>query len=199
MAGRSLVRLPAPRDRFLASVRQVLEEVAREVGEHLAPVDGGLLVHSPGPKQWSAAHCLVHLTRTGALYRRDLTAAFDAAEASDGPLEDPVRGSFFGRLFLKAVGPDRRLRVKTPTAFRPDPEQVGADSVDAFLREQAAWLELLDRAEEFALDRVRIASPVTRLLRFRASDALAVVANHEQRHLAQARDALRTVDGSRAA
>ncbi len=195
MASRSLVRLPAPRERFLASVREVLDEVTREVEEHLAPVDGGILVHPPGPKRWSAAHCLVHLTRTGALYRRDLSAAFEEAQGGAAALEDPVRGSFVGRLFAKAVGPDPKLRVQTPMAFRPDPEQVSAVAVDAFLEEQAAWRALLERAEGLPLDRIRVTSPVTRLLRLRASDALAVVANHEQRHLAQARAALRAVEG----
>lgn len=197
------LRLPADREPWLDDATDRLRAIADAVEEEMAGLPDAALVWRPGADRWSVAHCLAHLTRTNALYREALSGAFQevedvagegAADGSGGAAGKGVgrrlRGSWLGRLFARTVGPDPTFRVTTPSAFRPREEAVGPGAVADFLDEQRLWLELVGRGRSLPLDRIRIPSPAFSLLRLRASDVLAVVVNHEERHLDQARAVL---------
>lgn len=182
------VSLPAPAGAFLDQVDQALERIGQVVEEELGGLEPELLLRRPGEGRWSPAHCLAHLERTNALYREALSESLDAQAAGAGEPGE-LRGSFFGRIFAGMVGPDPAFRVRTPRVFRPESEAVGRGALAAFLEEQARWRELVASLRGLPLDRIRVTSPASRMVRLRASDVLAVVVNHEERHLAQARAA----------
>lgn len=189
------LRLPGERRAWLDQAEGALEAVASAVRREMAGLAPAELVWKPGADRWSVAHCLAHLTRTNRLYRDALAAGFDVVEADGAPRGNGdgvrLRGSWTGRLLARLVGPDVVVRVRAPTAFRPVEEAVGAGAPADFLEEQRRWIELVRRGRHLPLDEIRIASPVARLVRVRASDAVAIVVNHEERHLAQARAVLR--------
>jgi uncharacterized damage-inducible protein DinB len=135
------------------------------------------------PGTWSVADVFEHLRKIDKAYCRALDEAVERAS----PGADPYVPSVFGRLFIRSVSPGG-LRVPAPTGVRPRPTPPGggAEAVDRFLSQQEQVLGLIERADGKDLNRARVTSPMSRLVRLSLGEALTVVVRHEQRHLAQA-------------
>jgi len=169
-------------------VDDVLDDLDRLTEEVRAGFEGlspDALAWKPAPDSWSVGECLVHLARINGLYRERLEQALAKARRRGTKATRPLRGRWFGRWFTRAVGPMGRS-VRTPPIFRPRREVVEAGAMRAFLDEQDALRELVISARGLDLDAVRVVSPASPLFRFRASDALRILVEHEKRHLAQA-------------
>ena len=150
----------------------------------LARVTSGLsegqLWQPPPDGGWSVGECLAHLNTFGEGYALKLKPALQTQRRKG---YGPFQLGLAGRLVVRSVAPDTKMRLKAPKAFQPEP-QTGV--VERFLSLQAELLELVRQAEGIDLNRVTISSPVSRLLRLSAFTALNVVTVHELRHLAQA-------------
>ena len=149
----------------------------------------------PDAGAWSAGQCLHHLIISGQQTHRKIAAAVEAAETS-GPFHDgPFRYGFISRLFVRSMQPDFALHIPAPKTYHPagdplDPEAVMAD----FSALQAALVAVTERANGLDLKRIRVPSPLTDWLKLSLGAWLAAVAGHQERHLKQAREALRAVE-----
>lgn len=141
------------------------------------------LTWRPAPDRWSIAHCLDHLTRTGAAYRERLEPVLKNAPAG-GSWE--FRPHLPARLLLWAVDPATRRRFPAPRPFRPPPQPLPG-SAARFLEEQDRLLALIRAGADRDLRRGRFGSPVTPLLRLSPIEGLTIVTLHTERHLNQAR------------
>lgn len=182
-----MTTLPLDPQRLLDEVASEFQAVSSEVSSRFRDLSSEQLLWRPAADRWSVAHCLSHLGRVGGEYRKKLEPAVQRARASGIVSQGAVRGSWFGRWFTNRMGPDKGFRATSPAVFRPEIEAGHGDAVGRFLAEQRRLMELVDRARGLDLDRVRIPSPVTRLVRFRATDAFRIIVEHEWRHVAQAR------------
>jgi len=146
---------------------------------------------SPEPGAWSIGECLEHLLKTNHLYLKQMEPAVHSLERVEDP-QGLTRGNAFGRWFTRLVGPGSRMKLPAPGAFKAPPssstsgERTMANVVPRFLAQQNRILELLESAEGRPLDRARISSPASRLIRFRLSDAIRAMIAHVWRHLGQA-------------
>ncbi len=182
-----MTTLPLDPDRLLDEVSSELAAVSRNVSALFGALSSEQLHWRPGTDRWSVAHCLCHLVRVGEAYRKKLEPEIQRARDQGTAAKGPVRGSWFGRWFTSQMGPGKGFRARAPAVFRPDLEAGPDDAVERFLQEQDQLIDLVHGARGLDLDRVRISSPVTRLLRFRATDAFRIIAEHEWRHIDQAR------------
>jgi hypothetical protein len=179
--------LPLDPQRLLDEVASELEAVSHEVSSRFRGLSSEQLRWRPATDRWSVAHCLSHLGRVGEEYRKKLEPAVRRARTRGIVSKGPVRGSWFGRWFTDQMRPGKGFKARTPAVFRPDIEAGHCDPMERFLAEQQRLMELVDGARGLDLDRVRIPSPATRFVRFRATDAFRIIAQHEWRHVAQAR------------
>lgn len=170
------------RNPFIADVMRRAEQVAlhaRQIGE---PLTREQLLWRPGNKAWSAGECFEHLTITGSLYNERIRNAVAAASPVEGS-PPPWRATLGGRFLIKGVTSRRRLR--TAGVFKPI-EGVRNHVVEEFLRVHSQLSELMLASDGFDVNAVRIASPVTRLIRLNLGDTFMVLTLHAQRHLDQA-------------
>ena len=176
-------------DEVERAVRGDLDEARRAFGG-LSPA---ALAWTPAPGRWSVGQCLHHLDVTDRLYLDRLESALARAVERGLHGEEPFRGTWFGRWFTRSMAPGPSRRLKTPRVFDPG-EAAGlpGDVIGSFERSRERFLETLARARGVDLDRVAVASPVSRLIRFRASDAFRIMVAHDRRHLVQARRVLDT-------
>ena len=82
--------------------------------------------------------------------------------------------------------------MPAPKIFRPAGE-APPEALDRFLAAQDALLTALASADGIDLNRWKLRSPATALLRFRVGEALELMVMHNDRHLDQAERARETV------
>ena len=99
--------------------------------------------------------------------------------------EEPIAKSFIGRRLIAAMRPGSSVRARAPKVFRPE-DKPPPKSWRHFLAGQATTAGLLRDAGGLPLNRLHVASPITRLLRLRLGESLVLLVVHQQRHLLQA-------------
>lgn len=174
------------------SQQALLDDLARRAADGEArlralvePLSPAQLRWEPAPGAWSAGQVLEHLTVAASNYLPRLRTQLDGAPVRrDG--DGAWKPSFVGRLLLRSLAPSSTRRIPAPRVWKV----TAAPPADALARYLAAHGELrglLRRAADSRADlaRIRLASPVSSLLRLNAGDALATLVVHAERHLGQ--------------
>jgi hypothetical protein len=174
-----------PPDPTLQGLLAAAEEVSRATQSLCAGLTEDQLTYRPELDRWSIAHCFDHLRTVNELYFWRLRPAIERARRRGRTGGQPLRLSWLGRKVYGYVLPESPRRIRTQKIFRPA-DKPPAQSWRHFLAGQATLLSLLREAEELPVNRIRVSSPVSPLLRFTLGDALAMMVVHEQRHLLQA-------------
>lgn len=137
----------------------------------------------PGEKSWSALATAEHVRIMNAAYLGVLTQAIDAA---DKPARDEAfQPGFFARLFIKFVSPDPKFKVKTVSAAVPREGSGSIESLRQLIDQQDELLAVLDKADQVNLNKTKLTSPLSSLVKFTIGEALTVIVMHELRHLDQ--------------
>lgn len=180
----------------LAGYRDRFEEARREAFRLVETCTPELFNMQPGAGRWSPGQCLDHLNTTGRKMVRQMADAIAEAEEHGPFSEGPFRYGFFSRFFVRSMQPDPSVRIPSPGLYKPADEPLKPEAVaQEFSALQHAFVDMTERANGLDLRRIRVASPVSRWLRFSLGAWLAAAAGHQERHLKQARDALRSVQG----
>ena len=163
----------------------------QEIGERAKTLAGGLseqqFTWRPAPESWSIQECLGHLTMTGLNEIQLLEKAIQAGRAQGLTGTGPFRYGWIERRILKATEPPVRRRFSAPRRFRPVHGQPVTAILPTFLHVQREFIRMAELAKGLDLARVKVPTPMTRLLRFSLGITLAQQAAHERRHLDQAR------------
>jgi len=141
----------------------------------------------PEAQAWSIEECLAHLTMVGQSEIRLIENAIQTARAHGLTGNGPFRYGWLERMILRQTEPPVRRRFSSPKRFRPIHGQPITAILPTFLHVQRQFGSLAAQAEGLDLARVKVATPMTRLMKFSLGMALAQAAGHERRHLEQAR------------
>lgn len=148
----------------------------------------------PAPDRWSVAESLDHLNLTARRFLPFFDQSIDAAAARGLTASGPFAYPLLERLFLVAMEPPPRVRVRAPSAFIPARNR----AVDDVLREFTDWQDRLGerirRADGLDLRRARLRSPFVPWVRYSLGIGFAVILAHERRHLWQARQVRNELD-----
>lgn len=144
----------------------------------------------PAPDHWSIEECLGHLTIVGQWEARAIEQAIEDGRARGLARSGPFPYGPIERFIVDAsgVGPDGRprRRFSAPRRFIPVHGQPLTAVVPTFQHLQRQLGILIDRAEGLDLARVKVKTPISRLLNLSLGMMFAQIAAHEQRHMAQA-------------
>lgn len=145
----------------------------------------------PDDDRWSVAECVDHLVTIGRLMLPRMNAAAANARAKGWLAEPPFRYGRLGNWFVRAMGDDQlppRNRLRAPRLYRPPPgaDRTIPEAVEAFAAVQDDFIAVVQAADGLDLARVKIASPVTRLLRLSLGQWLKGLSGHQRRHIWQA-------------
>src|SRR3989442_4469217 len=172
----------------LAGYLQQIEAAKREAATFLAGMTDAQFNWRPSPERWSIGQCFDHLN----VSVRTALPAFDRAIAAArvrGRLSPgPFRYGWFARWMVGSMEPPVKRRQGTFKILRPAVEVPLAPTLAEFrsMRDQLA--ERARSADGLDLRRVRVVSPVFRLLRLPLGAYFAFVLAHDRRHLWQARN-----------
>jgi DinB superfamily len=141
----------------------------------------------PTPAHWSIAECLDHLTVTNRELMKQIEAGMSDARARGLTSRGPFRYGIIGNMIVRSMEPPAKLKFKAPKIFKPRPDQSLEMVTKDFFAAQDELLRLINEANGINLARVKIASPVTTLIKLSLGQAFGLIATHERRHLWQAR------------
>jgi uncharacterized damage-inducible protein DinB len=172
-----------------ADVKQIIS-----AAEHLQTADPVKLNYCPAEGSWSVAQVLEHLNA----YNRYYLPAIEKSmiHISKDPSAWFVPG-FWGNYFTKMMMPKNVYEIKNKMKAMKSYVPSKGLNVDAvfkeFFQHQNKLLQLLDVAKRRNLDRIRIPISISKLIRFKLGDTFRFVIAHEQRHMIQARNAVKAV------
>lgn len=142
----------------------------------------------PEPHRWSIAQCLDHLnfgvTKTLSAFDASIAAGRAAGKTSSGPF----RYGWFSRMVIRSMEPPPWFRMKTPLKKPAEGTFRIADVVPEFSRMRDQLGDRIRKADGLDLVRVKITSPVNRLLRLPLGAYFEFILAHDRRHLWQARN-----------
>lgn len=136
---------------------------------------------------WSVAECIDHVRVTNEAYRPNLVRAIETARRRADPSE-PYRAGRIARWFHGQIDPARSKRkMPAPGPFRPTAHPSDPMVLVRFLDEQTEVERLMGEASEVSLNRSKLFSPATKLIRLSIGEVFETIVLHERRHLRQAR------------
>ena len=171
----------------LAQYRRQFEEVAAQAKTLTSGLSEAQFNWRPSPNEWSIEECLAHLTMVGQHEIKLIENALQAARKKGLTGTGPFRYGFIERSILRQTEPPVRRKFSAPRRFRPVHMQPITAILPTFLHLQSQLERMVEQCEGLHLARVKVATPVTRLLKFSLGITLAQTAAHERRHLEQAR------------
>ena len=171
----------------LREYQSQFDAIKRDADDLLAGLTDAQFNWRAVPGRWSIAECLAHLNITGQMYLPIIDRGINEARSRQWFGRGPYRHGLLGRLFIRYTEPPAKYKVKAPKLFAPLPEHLLAVVAPAFASLQDQLLRRIREANGIDLGRVRVTSPVSKLLKLSLGQCFAFIAAHERRHLWQAR------------
>ncbi len=173
----------------LTDLRHQFEACSEHAQQMFAAHAEAALTQRPVTGGWCAAECIVHLTLTTANYEAIFQDGFSRAVKGSGP----YKRDFKGKLLAWIMEPPYRHGVKTRPNFEPLNLGSTQQVLAGFLESQKVMFARLERANGFALDKVKVASPFKQSVTYNMYSLFWILAAHQRRHLWQAEQALKSI------
>ena len=177
-------------------INQLQEDVKHIIAaaEHLQTADPVKLNYCPAEGSWSVAQVLEHLNAYNRYYLPAIEKSMIHISKDTSAWFVP---GFWGNYFTKMMMPKNvyeiKNRMKAMKSYTPA-KGLNVDSVfKEFFQHQNKLLQLLDVAKRRNLDTIRIPISISKLIRFKLGDTFRFLVAHEQRHMIQARNAVKAV------
>lgn len=167
-----------------------IDEITKQSKSELGILTNEQLNWKPTPDTWSIAQNLDHLMVVNETYYPIL------ASLKEGSYKIPFHGkigfivSFFGKVILKAVQPDRQKKMKTFPIWQPAKSSLIDNILEKFETHQNVLKQKMDDAKGLVQQGVVISSPANKNIVYKLEIAFDIIVSHEQRHLEQAREIL---------
>ncbi|MBT1703399.1 DinB family protein [Chryseosolibacter indicus] len=132
---------------------------------------------------WSVLECLEHLNRYGEFY---LPQIENKIRNSGTTAEPEFKSGPLGAYFAKSMLPKEKLnKMKTFKDKNPLYDKLDRSVIDTFINQQIKLLDLLNQSRNISLNKVKISTSISSLIKLRLGDTFQFFINHIIRHLKQ--------------
>ncbi|HZH99934.1 MAG TPA: DinB family protein [Flavisolibacter sp.] len=177
-------------------IRDLKEDVEKLIAaaEHIKSGDKNKLVYQLDKKKWSIVQILEHLNAYGRYYIPVMEKEINGSKAGRNAWFET---GFWGNYFTNSMKPTNvyeiRNKMKAMKAYT-FPNSLNVDQVlKEYIDQKRQLLELLDKSKNTNLNAIKIPITLTKLIRLKLGDALRFLIAHEQRHMVQARNTMKTI------
>lgn len=175
-------------DQLVADVNQLIA-----AAQQLSEADSVKLSYNCNEGQWSAAQAIEHLNMYSRYYLPTIEKTMVQIPKEMNAWFVP---GFFGNYFTNMMRPKNVLEVKnkmkTMKGYNPgaglNPDKV----ISEFISHQQKLLQLLEISRKRNLEKIRIPISISKLIRLKLGDTFRFLIAHEQRHMIQARNAIKS-------
>ena len=156
-------------------------DCATALAKTLTPVQ---LNWKAGPGVWSVGQCLEHLYVTNEVYLRPMSISLEGRQPA---VVQEITPGWFGRWFIRNyIEPSPKMRrVPAPKKIKPG-AQIEPDILGRFLDSNHRTRDLVLRARNYDVNRIRFKNPFIPVVRFTVGTGLEIISKHQRRHLLQA-------------
>ncbi len=163
---------------LLAQTQQNINQV-----EKLKTYDLQTLTWKQNETSWSILECLEHLNLYGDFY---LPQMGKKIENSTTEAEVEFKSGMLGNYFAKSMLPKVKLnKMKTFKDKNPLHAKLDKTVIDKFISQQIKLLDLLNQSRKVSLNKVKIETSISSLIKLKLGDTFQFYINHIIRHLNQ--------------
>lgn len=163
---------------LLEQTRQIINRV-----EKLKTYDLRVLTWKENETSWSILECLEHLNLYGDFYLPQIEGSI---KKSDIQPELEFKSGFLGNYFAESMLPKEKLnKMKTFKDKNPLNADLDKAVIQTFIDQQLQLLELLNQSRTVSLNKVKIPTSISALLKLKLGDTFQFFINHILRHLSQ--------------
>ncbi len=143
----------------------------------------------PNPGVWSVQQVLAHLNEYGRYYHPTFLKRIENTRftsTKEGFVSSPLGRSAWKSMKLGNARNVKR-KFKAQKGYNPvvDQNLIHGDEVEVFLQQQKELMEIIEKAGNVNLRRVKIPISISKIIRLRLGDALLFVVYHNERHVQQ--------------
>jgi hypothetical protein len=177
---------------LLQHLRTDVERI-RAAAQFFKETDKNKMIYTPNTDKWSVVQILEHLNAYGRFYLPAIQKAM-----TEKPTDKSAwfQSGFWGDYFTKSVKPVNVYEVKSRLKAMKGYTFANSLNVDTvlneFIQQQEELQRLIGMAQHVSLEDVRVPITITKLIKLKLGDALRFLIAHEQRHMIQARNMLKS-------
>ncbi|MFD1605071.1 DinB family protein [Flavobacterium artemisiae] len=165
---------------------QMLLEHSRQIihqAEKLQSYDLNILTWRENEISWSILECLEHLNLYGDFYLQQIE---NEIQNSTTKADIEFNSGILGNYFAKSMLPKEKLnKMKTFKDKNPLNSKLEKSVIDRFINQQIKLLDLLNKSRNVSLNKVKIKTSISFLIRLRLGDTFQFFINHIIRHFNQ--------------
>ncbi len=163
---------------------ELTQENMNEVQSFKSLADEELNLKSSA-ESWSILECIEHLNRYGDFYIPEISKRIENSSIKKSPT---FKSGFLGNYFANSMLPKEKLnKMKTFRSMNPNNSSLDRSVLDKVLYQQKSILNLLDKARNTDLTKVKTSISISKLVKLRLGDTFRVVIYHNLRHIIQAK------------
>lgn len=151
--------------------------------EQLKTNDLHTLTWRENETSWNILECLEHLNLYGNYYLPQIDTKIKNAICKS---EFDFKSGLLGNYFAKSMLPKEKLnRIKTFKDKNPLNKHLNTTVIDQFIAQQINLMDLLNRSKNVSLNKVKIETSISNLIKIKLGDTFHFFINHIIRHLKQ--------------
>ncbi|MCA4782991.1 DinB family protein [Empedobacter stercoris] len=163
---------------LLEQTRQIINQA-----EKLKSFDLQTLTWKESETSWSILECLKHLNLYGNFY---LPQIENKIKNSKTKTDLEFKSGMLGNYFAKSILPKEKLnKMKTFKDKNPLNSKLDKTVIDEFINQQIKLLDLLNQSRNVSLNKVKIQTSISSIIKLKLGDTFQFFINHIIRHLKQ--------------
>jgi len=173
-----------------ALLQKLIEQTKNNINvvERFKALSHETLNYKENAEKWSVLECVEHLNLYGDHYFPEIENSIRNTHTTAEPV---FKSGWLGGYFANSMLPKEKLnKMKTFKDKNPSNSKLDSKVLDRFVDQQKHLLKLLDMSNKVSLEKVRIKTTLSSLLRLKLGDTFQFVINHNMRHLKQAEEVL---------
>lgn len=169
-------------EKLVASLIQQTNQIIQTV-EKLKVKEIHLLTWKQNPTSWSVLECLEHLNLYGDFYLPEIDSKI---KSSKSKFEAEFKSGVLGNYFAKSMLPqDKMKKMNTFKDKNPLNSKLDLSVIDKFISQQMQFIDLLNQAKNVSLNKTKITTSISKLIKLKLGDTFQFLINHNLRHLKQ--------------
>lgn len=163
---------------LLEQTRQIINQA-----EKLKSYDLDTLTWKENEISWSILECFGHLNLYGDFYLPQMDSKI---KNSSTKTDLEFKSGILGNYFAKSMLPKEKLnKMKTFKDKNPLNSNLDKTVIDRFIDQQIKLLDLLNQSRNVSLNKVKIQTSISNLIKLKLGDTFQFFINHIIRHLNQ--------------